>query len=231
MRKKIRPLITLLLIVFYFLLISACTVVKIGDEKSGNEGEYSTWTKTGTGFHAADYVEDIWDDRLLPAYKEHATDYMTVISALQENREAAIGQYGLTRKTGEPFYIFKVQGIAVVDNFDDSSRNGVIYVDSMPVDGIVDATIQVGPVIRGTVIRDSVEFIRFTDVGNQLQFADLANELNNRMKKDYINPLDLNQIKGHTISFLGAFRLEKEQSLDDVIITPIKVTLMDSLDG
>ena len=99
--------------------------------------------------------------------------------------------------------------------------------DMEPTDGRLDATLQVGPVVRGTAIRDSMEFIRFTDVGNQLQFADLANELNARMRRDSVEPLDLTHIVGRRISFLGAFRLTKDQPLEDIVVTPVKIDLLD----
>lgn len=214
-------------VIFYALFISACTIVKIDKNAADGDGEYSTWTKTGTGFQAPEYVESIWESRLIPIYEEQAVDFITVMTALQENRQSGIDQYGLTRQTGEPFYLFKVRGTARVLEYDDSSRNGVIRVDNEPENGVADAVLQVGPVLRGTAIRDSVEFIRFTDIGNQLQFAELAKELNTRMRVESIDPIDLENIEGEQIMFLGAFRLEEEQNLDEVVVTPLVLDLVD----
>lgn len=207
-------------------LLGACTVVRIGEEEADDSGRFSTWTKTGTGFDAVEYVEAVWDEQIIPAYEETAVDYETIIAALRADRAAAIDQFGLVRDAGEPAAVFKVRGDAVVVEFDDTSRNGVFRIDFEPTDGEPDATLQVGPVIRGTVIRDSVDFIRFTDVGNQLQFAALANELNARMAKDSVEPLDLENIAGVRISFLGAFKLEEAKSIDDVVITPVRIDLV-----
>ena len=153
-------------------------------------------------------------------------EYAEVLSSLRADRQGAIEKYGLARETGEPFFVFKVRGTCRVVEYDDSSRNGVIRVDMDPADGEVDATLQVGPVVRGTAIRDSMEFIRFTDVGNQLQFAALANELNARMRRDSVEPLDLPGIVGKRISFLGAFRLEETQALEEIVVTPVKIDLL-----
>lgn len=208
-------------------ILPGCTVVKIGEEQSDGDDQYATWTKTGTGFQASEYVEAVWTDRIIPAYEEQSVEYETLMTALQEDRQAAIDQYGLVRQTGEPFTVFKVRGTATVVEFDDSSRNGVITVDLEPADGTVDATLQVGPVIRGTAIRDSVEFIRFTDVGNQLQFADLAGELNARMRRDSVEPLDLESIEGKSISFMGSFSLKADDSIEDIVITPVMINLVE----
>lgn len=210
--------------------LTACTVVRIADQESagGQDGQYATWTKTGTDFNATEYVEAMWEERIIPIYEEQAVDYAALLQDLKMDRESAVSTYGLARQTGEPYHVFKVRGRAQVVEFDDTSRNGVITVDLIPADGVVDAILQVGPVIRGTAIRDSVEFIRFTDVGNQLQFADLANELNARMRRDSVEPLNLGEIAGTTIEFMGAFRLEQDQPIEEIVITPVRI---DAVDG
>ena len=226
MRKSTKLLRTCAAAALALAAIPACTVVRIDKSDSAGEDQYSTWTKTGTGFQAAEYVAAMWDERILPVYEKEAVDYATVLEALRADRQAATERYGLKRETGEPFYVFKVRGKAQVVEFDDSSRNGVIRVDLEPGDCKADATLQVGPVVRGTAIRDSLEFIRFTDVGNQLQFADLANQLNARMQKDSVEPLELRSIAGKRISFVGAFRLEEAQALEEIVVTPVKIDLL-----
>jgi predicted lipoprotein len=231
MRRSTRLLVVPLAIIACLALISACTVVKIGEEQSSDESQYSTWLKTGTGFQADEFVAAVWDEEVIPIFESEAVDCATVLDALRADRTAACEQYGLRRETGEPFYAFKVRGTAAVVEFDDSSRNGVILVDLLPDLGQVDTRLQVGPVIRGTAIRDALEFIRFTDIGNQLQFAALANEFNARMRQDSVEPLNLEEIAGERISFLGAFRLEAEQSVDDIVITPVRIDLIEGSDG
>ena len=213
------------------LLLGACTVVKIGEEEADGGGQYSTWTKTGTGFDAVEFVEAVWDEQIIPTYEEMAVDYETVIAALRADRAAAADQYGRILQGGEPAVVFKVRGTAVVVEFDDTSRNGVFRIDLEPADGEIDATLQVGPVLRGTAIRDSVDFIRFTDVGNQLQFAALASELNARMARDSVEPLDLLTIAGRQVSFLGTFKLTEDQSISDVVITPVRMDLIGGNEG
>jgi predicted lipoprotein len=227
MRRSTKPLLTFAAAAVCLAVIGACTVVKIEEDDGDGEDQYATWTKTGTGFQASEYVAAVWDERILPVYEGQAVDYAEVLSSLRADRQGAIEKYGLARETGEPFFVFKVRGTCRVVEYDDSSRNGVIRVDVEPADGTVDATLQVGPVIRGTAIRDSMEFIRFTDVGNQLQFAALANELNARMRRDSVEPLDLPSIVGKRISFLGAFRLTEGQPLEDIVVTPVKIDLLD----
>ena len=225
-RKTTRLLAILTALAVGVSFFGACTVVRIGEEEADDGGQFSTWTKTGTGFDAVEYVEAVWDEQIIPAYEEMALDYETVMAALRADRTAAADQYGRVLQGGEPAAVFKVRGTAVVIEFDDTSRNGVFRIDFDPTDGESDATLQVGPVLRGTAIRDSVDFIRFTDVGNQLQFAALASELNARMAQDSVEPLDLQTIAGKRISFLGTFKLTEAESINDVVITPVRIDLV-----
>ncbi len=231
MRRSTPLLVIPLAIIVCLALLSSCTVVRIGEDESSGEDQYATWLKTGTGFQAEEFVAAVWDEEIIPIFESEAVDCATVLDALRADRDGASQQYGLRRETGEPFYVFKVRGTAAVVEFDDSSRNGVILVDLLPTLGEVDTKLQVGPVIRGTAIRDALEFIRFTDIGNQLQFAALANELNSRMRRDSVEPLNLEEIAGERISFLGAFRLDAEEALEDIVITPVRIELIEGSDG
>ena len=210
----------------FFMVFTSCTVKKLSEVESGkDEGEYSTWTKSGSEFEPVSYVEGIWDSRLVPAFKEECVDINMLFDALKTDREKAVSDYGLTKTQGAASFAFKVKGEAVVMEYDDSSRNGLLIIDLTPADGTKDTALQVGPVIKKTALRDSVDFIKFSEVGNQLQFASLADELNNKMKKVVVEPLDLANIAGKTIYFYAAFKLEQSDTVDDIVLTPAVLEL------
>ena len=210
-----------------FTIVAACTVVKLDKNRNAGGNQYSTWTKTGTAFNADEYVAAVWDKQVLPDYEKNSLGVGMVLGALRADRKAAIAKFGVRKETGEVIYIFKVRGEAKVVKYDNSSRNGVISLN-IEADGTkLGATLQVGPVIVGTAIRDSLDFIRFSDIGNQLQFADLANQLNARMLKDSVAFLDLPTIVGKTVSFTGCFKLEEEQDVDSIVVTPVKIQRLD----
>ncbi len=218
-----KSLLLVAVFVFIFLLFTSCTVKKISEvDADKNNGEYSTWTKSGSEFNPVEYVEENWDSRFVPAFRNKCIDIHIVIDALRSDREKASENYGLTKTQAATSFTFKIKGEAVVLAYDDSSRNGFITIDLLPdADGVQDATIQTGPVIKKTALRDAVDFIKFTEVGNQLQFASLADELNNKMKLDVISPIDLENIAGKTINFYGAFKLEQSDSVDDIVIAAV----------
>ena len=65
------------------------------------------------------------------------------------------------------------------------------------------ADLQIGPVIRGTALRDALDFIRFTDFVNQLEFAGVATALNDHVVSAVLQAApDL--VSGAEVSFVGA---------------------------
>ena len=97
------------------------------------------------------------------------------------------------------------------------SRAGLALVDTNG-DGEIDISLAVGPVIRGTAMRDGMPFISFNQFTNQMQFASVSNEMNALINQQIITPLgDVNSLTGKQVTFAGAFTLDK---LDDIVVVP-----------
>ena len=58
--------------------------------------------------------------------------------------------------------------------------------------------------LRGTALRDALEFVRFTDFVNQLEFAGVANALNDRVVTSVITPVNVDALAGRQVTFVGA---------------------------
>jgi len=171
------------------------TVVPIEEENQRN-----------AAVDAATYVESIWAFRLLPTVRGTAVD----LSVARERHAEGSGQH------------FAVKGTGRVLSLDAASRSRRLLLDTEPCDGEADAALLVGPVILGSALRDSAGFIEFTDFVNQLQYADVANELNRRVVSDVVGPLDLASLVGETISFYGAWTAS-DSGVPDVV--PVEVTV------
>ena len=212
----------LLLLMLSVIITSACTIKKIGENSGKDGGMYSTWEKTGTGFDEVKYVEDNWDTKIIPVFQNESVEVSKVLLNLGTDLETTAKEYGYRKDEASEEIFFKVKGQGRVLIFNDSSRVGLLEIDIKPEDGIADLFLQVGPVVKRTEIRDSLSFIKFTDVGNQLQFASLSDELNKSVLdltlKD-INPADT---VGQTIEFYGVFSVEGGAvDMNNIIITPV----------
>ena len=94
-----------------------------------------------------------------------------------------------------------VKGRGRVQSVNTESRSGSLTLEL--ADGS-QVRLLIGPVILGTALRDAMAFIEFSQFTNQLDYAAVANALNDRVVKDVVAPIDLSALEGRTLSFHGA---------------------------
>lgn len=142
-------------------------------------------------FDAARYVASIWDSRIIPSASSSAVDLTRALSD--------------AKGANAPARAMLVSGTGVVTSVDTRSRVGLAQIDLAPGDGQPDAAIQIGPVLRGSALRDAVGFIRFEDFANQIDHARVAGALNTRVIESVLRDLDKpDALRGRTIEFRGA---------------------------
>lgn len=206
------------------LVLSGCTLWTVRSlNPAEGEGPAESAVPGEPGFSVPLYIDSIWESQVLPAAENDSTELGTLLEALRANLDAAKEQYG--HREGQRPFNFLVKGEAKVLSVDTASRAGTIKIDLLPEDGQPDATLQVGPVIRGTSIRDALPFIQFNLFINQLEYAAVSNSMNELVAQDVIGDLDLASLAGKTIDFRGAFTLEERGNVNDVLITPIRITV------
>ena len=82
--------------------------------------------------------------------------------------------------------------------------------------------LQIGPVVRGTALRDATGAAPFDQFTNQLDYADVAKEMNKRGVKAAFANVDPSSLADKTITFLGAFTFDP-RSKGLILVTPVKV--------
>jgi predicted lipoprotein len=81
-------------------------------------------------------------------------------------------------------------------------------------------SLQVGPAINGTALRDASGVVEFGQFTNQVEYADAATALNSEMREQVLAELDPASLSGKKVSFVGAVQL---LSPAVVTITPVSV--------
>ncbi len=145
-------------------------------------------------FSAPAFADSIWSSKLLPELERKAVDLATF-------HPQQAGAYAVRGSA----HVLKAEA-------------GAVGVDVAPYDGRADAYLQTGPVILGSALRDAAGFLDFSQFVNQLQYADVANELNARALKTVIEPAHLDRAKGKTVSFTGACAFEPGQPIRIVAV-------------
>ena len=101
---------------------------------------------------------------------------------------------------------------------------GLALLDLTPVDGRPDGALQIGPVLRGTALRDSLEFVKFGDFVNQIAFAEVATALNERARLAALKTIEPGALQGRTVSFAGAVTIGGRQN-GPLEILPVILTI------
>jgi predicted lipoprotein len=181
--------------------------------KPGDVGSSSAAAQDQTS-----YVDQIWDSKLMPTVQEKSVDLDTLMAALIANEAEANKKYG--NKVSGP-YNFLVKFEGTVKDVNTKSRVGKVTLDVPLKSAKPEVTLQVGPVIQGYSVRDAVGFISFEQFTNQIEFADVADQINNRLYEQVLKNIDFNAAQGKTVSVYGALTLDK--GLNKLVITPVLV--------
>jgi predicted lipoprotein len=152
--------------------------------------------------------------KVVAAVGKSAVPIGELVPALAKDQEAASKQFG--KRQGSSPYNFATTGEGVAGK----ATNGImpVKVDGIPKD--VQVSLQVGPAINGTALRDVVGFINFGQFTNQVEYAGSATALNTQVKEKVLKGIDAASLAGKRVSFVGAFTLLVPTA---VTITPIKL--------
>ncbi len=209
---RFRTVATIALLFLLLLSLTACklwTIRPLESQKTAAAAQQ---------FNADAYVDSIWQSKVVPLVMEKAADLPTVLTAFDADLEAAKKQYGHDEAGGATHFI--VKGAGRISRVESRSQNRTITISLPNYKGKTEILMQVGPVFRGTSIRDAVGFIQFNQFVNQLQFADVGNKLNDRVLTAVVNDFDLASAQGKQISFCGVFTFSERSK---IIITPVKL--------
>jgi predicted lipoprotein len=161
-------------------------------------------------FDPKGYVASVWDSQVLPTADRIAIELQTFM----ERADLKVGSStsdGTDLKVGSSIgggtrAVF-VKGTASIAEVDRKSRIGLARLRLPWAESGQAAAIQIGPVLRGTALRDALEFIRFTDFVNQLEFAGVANSLNERVMTNVLAAVNADDLAGREVTFVGAIPL------------------------
>ncbi|NBZ87780.1 DUF2291 family protein [Stagnihabitans tardus] len=159
----------------------------------------------------AGIVEESFGSKLVPLVSEQAVEAKGVLPL------GDLGATGAKKGAGEGgSWTLAIKGAGVVVSEDRKSRAGKVNLD-VTGDGVADLTLQLGPVVKGTALRDIAPFYDFTAFRDQIQFAALGRALNDRA----VGALTLPEVLvGKTLAFEGVFQVQKPK--DPVLVVPLK---------
>ncbi|MEO9901490.1 DUF2291 domain-containing protein [Nisaea sp.] len=196
------------------LTVSGCKIV---ENKPKSEAAIPS-DQSGDAARNAARLEQTFEAKLLPLIRDGALLPGRLRTLIADDMDAAGAAHG-NRGAGQgAAWNFPVRGAGVViaAKLDTRARWVAVDVNS---DGRADVKLQLGPVIRGTALRDVAPFYNFDDFRDQIEFAKLSRALNDRIKLGLTVPEG--ELMGKTVSFTGVAPFKKPT--DDFVVTPVMV--------
>jgi len=167
---------------------------------------------------AAIFVDGFWA-KLVPLFGDKAQDVAKVLPEIRANPDGAGGKYGRREATNP--YNYMVKGTGKVTEINTTSVAGTAIVEIPGLDEKV--ALQIGPVVRGTALRDATGLVSFNQFSNQLDYADVSKEMNTRALKTVLASVPAASLAGKSVTFFGAFTFDPH-SKSTVLITPVKIS-------
>lgn len=193
--------------------LSACKVVPIAADRAARE-------RLAGAFDAGRYVDTVWEAQAGPHWAQSAVPFSELAAATDRDLDAAGANDGRRAGDGSP-WTFVAKGEGVVTGIDTAARAGRVTVASPVVGGSPrEVQIQVGPVVSGSTLRDSLPFVTFNDFANQIAYAEVGGAMSRRAVAQARPVAD--QLKvGDRVDFVGAFALSKAG--DPILLTPVRL--------
>ncbi|MDR7124647.1 DUF2291 family protein [Pseudotabrizicola sp. 4114] len=199
------------------LSLSACKIVKTGS----TEGSAPAADASGDDARIAALMADTWEPKLIPAITERALTPAALRNAIAGGLDAAGAAHGKPGSGAGAAWNFAVTGEGVVTAANLESRARMLEVDT-DADGTADLTLQLGPVVRGSALRDFSPFYDFSGFRDQIEFAKLGRALNDAASARLTVPDG--DPTGKTVSFTGVLALKSPT--EAWLLTPIAVGVM-----
>ncbi|MEU6603046.1 DUF2291 family protein [Streptomyces flaveolus] len=164
-------------------------------------------------FNISQYGARTYTSKVVPTIEKNAVDVATLHQAITADPEAAGRRYGHRAGTGPYSYSVSVTGTA------GTARGGLLPITVKGIDK-VRVSVQIGPVITGTALRDAPGFISFGQFTNQVEYADAAGALNAEMKAKVLRSFDPAAADGKKVTVIGAMT---PLTSDVLTITPVSI--------
>ncbi len=175
-----------------------------------------------TAFNPAAKVDAIWQSQAVPSIEKRAADLKDVLAAIAANADEAGAKFGHRDREGSTPWTFVTKFEGKIVAADTQSRSAVLDVD-IDGDGKADAKVQIGPALRGTALRDSLDFVNFNEFKNQIEWAQFGKAFNQKVNDTLLQSLPRDNLTGKTVKVAGAFPLPA--SGQQPLVTPATISI------
>ncbi len=174
------------------------------------------------GFNPERQAAELWSEKVIPYLDQRAGPIQEVAALAGSDVDAAGAKYGHKEEQGSAPWTFAAKVSGTVVKAETKSRAAYLDTD-IDGDGKADVRIQIGPVIKGTAIRDSLDFVNFNEFKNQIQWAEFGKAFNNHLVAVTLEKLPREALVGKKVEAVGAYPLPSKGQLP--LLTPATIVI------
>lgn len=193
--------------------LAGCKFVKTADKDREDQAG---------AFDPDKLVAEMWEAKVVPYLEKRAAPLPQVLAATLANPDEAGRKYGYKARQGNAPWTFiaSVDGVIVAE--ETKSRAGYVDVD-VDGDAKADVRVSIGPSIRGTALRDSLDFMDFNAFKNQIEWAQFGKSFNSYVNGALLEKLPREGLTGKTLKATGAYPLPAKGQLPLLVPATIAV--------
>ena len=212
--KRLAVALTLLAV---GLTVGGCKIVATAKRSTAASEETD-----GGAFDPSAKVREMWGAKVLPYLSAKAGPFPAVIALAAATPDTAGKKFGHRPAEGNVPWTFVATISGRIVAAETTSRAGTISVDTEG-DGKIAAIVQIGPAMRGTAIRDALDFVSFNDFKNQIDYAQFGKAFNQFAVQTFLSNLPRDSLVARHVTVLGAFALDAGDQ--PPLVTPAQLTL------
>ena len=199
-------------------LVCSCRFIPTADVQTLAAGP----SQTKAAFDPDKMVASDWAAKVVPYFEKKAGPFAEVRDLAAKSPDEAGARFGYRPKVGDSPWTLMVKLEGVIVEANTASRAATIGVETSGK-GKADATVQIGPALRGTSIRDALDFVSFNDFTNQIDFARYGKAFNLYVNHEILEKLPRDSLVGRKVAVVGAYPLSSYA--DPPLITPVEIIL------
>jgi len=211
--SKVRVIGAAIAIVFAAYAVITSTVVKEGQE-AALTGEVV--------FDPTTVAQNFWKEKSKDYFEKNAVELTKLIEEANGDFTSVASKYGHYSMGDSGELSFIVKGSGTVTEIKDKLRSGYFAfdLDNNPSEDIK-TRMQIGPVFKGSAVRDSINLISYKDYKNQIEWAQVSVAFHDLISKEILKPIDMKALVGKSIDFIGCFTVKS----GPLQITPVELTV------
>ena len=212
MKKK--SLISIVVAILFLIYAGVSAVVV-------EEGQEATLTGE-VAFNPTDEATKFWNEKAADYFANGAVDLKTLLDEANGDFNSVASKYGHYSMGDKGELSFIVKGHGKINVVKNKLRAGYLGVDVADIDPSYNVRLQIGPVFKGSAVRDSISLISYKDYKNQIEWAQVSVAFHELIVRDVLSKINLEDTLDKDVDFIGCFTVARQGLIQ---ITPVELTV------